>query len=267
MNFQNNIKQYNVDFFYNQRHLYNKKLPVGVIKILNMNTKINMKVDEKKLKIFDKKTKIFNKSDLEKKINSNLNKLAAENIENIYAIVNAILKERKDILLDYTIKNLLNKAINQPLFCDIYAKFYKKFYNEETQQLFIKIFNDLIKLLDNELNYSDDKNYDSFCKYMKDKSRFNGLFNFISSLYREKIVSRKQINFYIEYLINKIEKETKKDDIEKYYETVCKFLLNVKDKDLIQKNLKKLMDLKNDSKNGLGMKYKFMCLDLKDLLK
>lgn len=266
MDFKNNIKKYNVNFFYNKRNVYNN-LPENVIKILNMNTKINMKIDERKLKIFNRTTKNFNKEDLQKKINSNLNKLANENIENIYAVINVILKERKDILLDYTIKNLLNKAIVQPIFCDIYAKFYKKFYNQETQEIFMKIFNDLIKLLDNELTYNDDKNYDSFCKYMKDKSRFNGLFNFISSLYREGIVDEKQIMYYIKYLINKIENETNTDDIEKYFDTTCKFLLNIKNKKMIKENLKKLIKLREEPKNKLGMKYKFMCLDLKDILK
>lgn len=266
MNFQNKIKIYDIDFFYNQKQCNNKELPYKVIKILNMNTKINMKVDERKLKIFNRTTKNFNKEDLQKKINSNLNKLAEENMDNIYAVIDVILKERRDSLLDYTIKNLLNKAILQPLFCDVYAKFYKRFYNDETQKIFIKIFNDLINLLENKLNYNDDKNYESFCKFMKDKTRFNGLFNFISSLYKENIVNEKQINFYVNYLIEQMEKE-EKEDIEKYFETICKFLLNLKNKNIIEKHLEKLLNVRDNPKNKLGMKYKFMYLDLKDLLK
>lgn len=262
----NQIRKYDINFFYSQRNRYNKNLPVNILKILNMNTKINMKVDERKLKIFDRTTKNFNKEDLQKKINSNLNKLAEENIDNIYAVIDVILKERRDILLDYTIKNLLNKAITQPIFCDLYAKFYKKFYNEESQVIFMKMFDDLVELLENKLTYNDDKNYDSFCKFMKDKTRFIGLFNFISSLYRQQIVNEKQINHYVNYLINKMETESN-EDTEKYFETVCKFLLNVKNKQLIEENLEKLVNIRENSQNNLGMKYKFMCMDLKDLTK
>lgn len=265
MNFNNRIRRYDINFFYNQRQRNTKQLPTKVVKILNMNTKINMKVDERKLKIFDRKTKNFNKEDLQKKINSNLNKLAEENIENIYAVVNVILKERRDILLDYTIKNLLNKAIIQPLFCDLYARFYKKFYNEESQVIFMNIFNDLVKLLDNTLSYKDDKNYDSFCKFIKDKGRFIGLFNFISSLYREGIVNEKQITYYVDYLIKKMEEEN--EETEKYFETSCKFLINLKNKNIISKNIEKIQEIRDNPKNKLGMKYKFMCLDIKDLLK
>lgn len=261
------MTRYNIDYFYNQRHNNkNKELPISVIKILNMNTKINMKIDERKLKIFDRTTKNFNKEDLQKKINSNLNKLANENLENIYAVIKVILKEREEMLLDYTIKNLLNKAIMQPIFCDLYAKFYKKFYNKQTQKIFIKMFDDLLKLLDNTLNYNDDQNYDSFCKFMKDKSKFNGLFNFISSLYREEMINEKQVNHYLKYLIKKMETE-KTDDTEKYFETVCRFLLNIKNKKMIKDNVGRLLNIRNDPTNNLGMKYKFMCMDLKDLVK
>lgn len=265
MNYQNRVRKYDINFFYNQRQRHTKQLPTKILKIMNMNTKINMKVDERKLKIFDRTTKNFNKEDLQKKINANLNKLAEENINNIYAVIDVILKERRDILLDYTIKNLLNKAIMQPIFCDLYAKFYKKFYNEETQILFIKMFNDLVELLENKLNYNNDKNYESFCKYMKDKTRFIGLFNFISSLYRENIVTEEQISGYVDYLIEKISKYD--DDTEKYFETVCKFLMNLKNKNLVQKNIEKIQHVRDNSNNKLGMKYKFMCMDLKDLLK
>lgn len=266
MSYQNRIKKYDINFFYSQRQRYTKQLPSNVFKILNMNTKINMVVDERKLKIFDRTTKNFNKEDLQKKINANLNKLSEENIENIYAVINVILKERKDILLDYTIKNLLNKAIIQPIFCDLYAKFYKKFYNQESQVIFMKMFDDLLELMENKLNYSDDKNYESFCKFMKDKSRFIGLFNFISSLYREKIVNEKQINHYVKYLVDKMEKESN-EDTEKYYDCICKFLLNIKSKKLIKENIETLMKLRDNPEKKLGMKYKFMCMDLKELMK
>lgn len=259
----NKIIRYDINFFYKQRNKSNKKLPLKVTKLLNMNTKINMKIDENKLKIYNNDTK-FNKLELEKKINCNLNKLAEENIENIYKIISVILNERKEILLDYTIKNLLNKAISQPIYSNLYAKFYKKFYDKETKKIFIKLFNDLINLLENKLNYNDDKNYESFCNYIKDKTRFIGLFNFISELYHIRIINKQQILYYNKYLIDKMKND--QENVEKYFETLYKFSINIKDKKIITNNLKNLNEVRDNEKNNLGMKYKFMLIDLKELL-
>jgi len=258
----NNIIRYNINYFYKQRFNNKKKLPNRVLKILNMNTKINMKIDEEKLKVLEKNKNNFNKEQLEKKINSNLNKLSKENFDNIYILVNTILKEREDILLEYTIKNLLNKAINQPIFCELYAKFYKKFYNNKTQKIFLNVFNDLISLLENKLNCENDKNYNELCRYIKDKNRFIGLFIFISSLYKLKIIKNKHIKYYIDYLIKKIKENN--EDLEKYFETLCKFLTNIENKDLINDYLDILSTFKDYK---LGMRYKFMLTDLFDLYK
>lgn len=256
------IIRYDINFFYSQRFT-NKKLPDEVLKALNTGTRINMKVDQSKLKIYEKTKNNFNKEELEKKINANLNKLSNDNFENIFAIIEVILKERQDILLDYTIKNLLNKAIMQPIFCDLYAKIYQKFYNKDTEKIFNNIFSELINVLEEKIISGNDKNYDSLCKYVKDKTRFIGLFNFISSLYKLKIVNIKQIYFYVDYLIKKVEENT--EDVEKYCETLCSFLKKLENKNILTKYLELLKDLKTNSKYKFGMRYKFMLMDLFDL--
>ena len=261
----NNIIRYDIDFFYNQRYNNKKKLPNNVILALNMTTKINMKVDKSKLQVFEKSKNNFKKEELEKKINANLNKLSKDNFDNIFAVIEVILKERRDILLDYTIKNLLNKAIMQPLFCELYAEFYKKFYNKETQKIFLNIFDELINVLEEKFIKGNDKNYDNLCKFLKDKRRFIGLFNFIINLYKLKIVNKKQIIFYIDYLIKKIKENNQ--DIEKYCETLCKFLINLKNKSIIEKYLDILTDLKTNKEYKFGMRYKFMIMDIFDLMK
>jgi len=261
----NQILRYDIDFFYRQRYNTKKKLPTNVIMALNMSTKINMKVDKEKLKVFEKSKNNFNKEELEKKINANLNKLSKDNFENMFAVIEVILKERRDILLDYTIKNLLNKAIMQPLFCELYAEFYKKFYNNETQQIFLKIFDGLVNILEEKFIKGDDKNYDNLCKYIKDKTRFIGLFNFITYLYKFEIVNKNQIIFYVDYLVKKVKENN--EDVEKYCETLCKFLTNLKNKEIIQKYLEDLTELKTNKEYKFGMRYKFMIMDLFDLTK
>jgi len=262
----NTVKTYDIDYFYNQRNSGRKTfLPEKTLKVLNIRTKINMKVDKKRLENLQKDT--FNKEELERKINGYLNKLSKDNIKPISILIKAILEVKKDILLDYTIKNLLNKAISQPIFCDLYAEVFKNFYSKESRKIFDKIFKDLINLLEDKFDntISSDKNYDLFCKNVQDKGRFIGLFNFITSLYHIKIVDRKTLGFYIDYLFNKLKISTG-DDSGKYTECLCKFLTKINDKKIFDEKYEVLKVLQNE-KIRIGTRYRFMIMDLLDLYK
>lgn len=259
---QQKVKTYDVNYFYNQRHSGRKTyIPEHALNVLNIRTKINLNVNKKQLE----KLKTFNKAELEKKINSYLNKLTKDNIKPITILIKAILEEKKDVLLDYTVKNLLNKAISQPTFCDLYAKVYQNFHSNESKTVFDKIFKDLIDLLENKYeNTMLDKNYDLFCKNVQDKTRFIGLFNFITSLYHINIVNRKTLGFYIDYLFNKLESEG--SDTEKYIECLCKFLTKINDKKIFEEKLEVLKRLKGE-KDRISARYRFMIMDLLDLYK
>ena len=256
-------KSYDIDYFYNQRYSGRKTfIPEESLNVLNIRTKINMNVRKEQLD----ELKTFNKAELEKKINGNLNKLTKDNIEPLSIIIKAILEENKEILLDYTVKNLLNKAISQPTYCDLYASVYKKFHSEESREIFDKLFKDLIDLLEDKFdNKTTDANYDLFCKNVKEKTRFIGLFNFITSLYHIKIVNRKTLGFYIDYLFNKLQNSTGEDS-EKYTECLCKFLTKINDKKIFTEKLVVLKELQNE-KDRISSRYRFMIMDLLDLYK
>jgi len=256
------VKSYNIDYFYNQRYSGRKTfIPEESLNVLNIRTKINMNVKKEQLE----ELKTFNKAELEKKINGNLNKLTKDNIKPITILIKAIIKEKEDVLLDYTVKNLLNKAISQPSYCDLYAQVYQNFHCDESKAIFNKIFKDLIDLLENKyVNSMLDKNYDLFCKNVEDKTRFIGLFNFITSLYHINIVDRKILGFYIDYLFNKLESED--TDTEKYVECLCKFFTKINDKKIFEEKLEVLQRLKNETKR-ISARYRFMIMDLLDLYK
>jgi len=259
---QQKPKSYDIDYFYNQRYSGRKTfIPEQSLNVLNIRTKINMNVKKERLE----ELKTFNKAELEKQINGNLNKLTKDNIKPITILIKAILEEKKDILLDYTVKNLLNKAISQPVFCDLYAEVYQNFHSDESKAVFDKIFKDLIDLLENKYENSMlDKNYDLFCKNVQDKTRFIGLFNFITSLYHINIVNRETLGFYIDYLFNKLESED--TDTEKYVECLCKFFTKINDKKIFEEKLEVLKRLRNE-KERISARYRFMIMDLLDLYK
>jgi hypothetical protein len=259
---QQKTQTYDIDYFYNQRYSGRKTfIPESALNVLNIRTKINMNIKKERLE----KLKTFNKAELEKKINGNLNKLCKDNIKPIIILIKAILKEKNDVLLDYTVKNLLNKAISQPSYCDLYAEVYQNFHSEESRAIFDKIFKDLIDLLEDKYeNTMLDKNYDLFCKNVQDKTRFIGLFNFITALYHKNIVNRKTLGFYIDYLFNKL--DTEGSDTEKYIECLCKFLTKINDKKIFQEKLEVLQRLKGE-KERISARYRFMIMDLLDLYK
>jgi hypothetical protein len=201
----------------------------------------------------------FNVEELEKKINSLLNKLTKDNFDGIYQKINQILDNRK-VLITYTIKNLINKIVLQSIYIDIYVKFYKKIYNEKTQEIFEETFNELCDILQNN-NKNKDDNYDKFCRYIKDKTRYINLFLFLGSLYNNNIISDKIINKNKNYLETLISNSSKEDN-EKYVEAYSKFLLKLNNKNFI--NYEKIKVLK---KYPMTMKCKFCLMDIEDSLK
>lgn len=252
------IITYNVDYIRSFSNKINKPLPHSVLKLINLQTKINAKMQTKDLKIFNRVLDNFTLLELQKKINSLLNKLSDNNFKNIYQKVNEILKNRK-VLIEYTIQNLVNKAICQPMFIDIYALFYKELYNENTKNIFANTFQNLLNVLEqNEKDLIDVDKYDDFCKYILDKTKFSGLFLFLSSLYKNKIVNKNIINQNIKYL----EKNIIKSNNDKYCEAYCKFLIKLNDINFID-----LKILKKIKSKDISMKNKFQIMDIEDLFK
>ena len=90
-------------------------------------------------------------------------------------------------------------------------------------------------------------------------------FNFITSLYHIKIVNRKTLGFYIDYLFNKLQNSTGEDS-EKYTECLCKFLTKINDKKIFTEKLVVLKELQNE-KDRISSRYRFMIMDLLDLYK
>lgn len=254
------VVQFSVDFIYQFKHKINRELPQKTMRALNMNTKIRAVMNEKDLKIFNRKMDNFNADELKKKINSLLNKLSKDNFETIYQKVSEILKNRK-VLIEYAIKNLINKAVLQSVFIDVYAKFYTKIYNKKTQKIFENTFNELINVLKGKTT-SENTDYDQLCKYMKDKMRFINLFLFLSSLYKNDIIKENVIINNINYLEETILKSTKEEN-EKYADAYKNFIIKLNCKKYI--NLEKIKEIKNVG--VLKPRMKFAMMDVEDLYK
>ena len=252
--YKKEVKRYDSKYIDTIRQRVNRNLPEKVMLILNMTTKIKVKISEKDLKAFNKTLDNFDQVELEKKINSNLNKLTDSNFESIYQKVNSIY-ENRTMLLKFIIKNLITKALTCNIFSETYAKFYKKFYTPETKKIFEEMFEDLLKTLET----TNGENYEDFCDYMKDKTKYVSLFIFLSNLFKVGIMNKETIEKYIVMLEKKLET---RDEIN--VDVYCKFL-GLLGKEFYTTDRKKL--IKECSKNKeFKPRNRFGFMDLADLL-
>jgi len=263
---QQPIIQYHEDFIYNMRFSVRRQLPDSVFNILNNNSKIRTKLNDKDLKVFNEEIDNFNPDELKKKINGMLNKLTSQNIDIIYQQMTEILKNR-EVLINHTINRLIQSAMNlvtKPTSEEtmnnlkIYAQLYKKMYNEDTKMIFGKVFNNILESIKGVKN----SNTEQLEKYMKDKTRFNNLLVFMTTLYNYEIVGTKYIKENIKYLEVAI-LNAEEEENNKYCEGYKLFLTSLNKKEFF--NVKRIEELKSKSK--LNMRCKFMFMDLKDLCK
>ena len=256
------VVRFDVDFINSFRCRANRELPQRTMKILNMSTKINNKLREKDIKIFNRNLDQFDEKDLKKKINSMLNKISEGNFEMMWVKINEILKNRV-VLLEYCITNLISKAVMSPApFVKVYTACYKKILNEKTKTLFDKIFGDLLEKLSKTKSADVGEGAigsDEFCKYVKDKGKFIGLFMFLSSLYKEKIITKDVINKYITFLETSFEATEDKDEGAMFIEAYVKLLRDLGTK-FGKERFDKIKSYKAN-KDKLKPRMRFMLMD------
>jgi len=255
---------FDVGYIHSFRHKMNRGLPVNVMRTLNMKTKIRTTLNNQELELMSKKLDNFNPEELQKKINSLLNKLAKTNLEGIFQKVNEILKNRK-VLIEFTIKKLMMYAIQMPTLMDTYALFYQKLYSDKTEEIFQSTFQELMNVLNGKVDsskISSTENYDKFINYLQDKGKYTGLHLFLNSLVDLKIVKEQQMKDQIKTLEEIILVSTPEQN-EKYAECYCKLLKKINKKKYI--NLRKITQIKKAK--VLSMRMRFGLLDLEDLHK
>lgn len=263
-NSMNQVKTYDVDFFYQFQYKVNRELPIKTMKALNISTKIRAVMNDKDLKIFNRKLDNFDAPTLKKKISSLLNKLAASNIDGIFQKVSEILKNRK-VLIEFTIKKLLTYTLEMPMLVDTYAEFYKRLYTPKIETIFQETISESLKLLNgsvdsSKINAAED--YGKFLDYLHDKSKYTTIHYLLAELHKMKIVTEKQLLGQMEELEKTILVSTPEQN-DKYAECYVKLLHKLHDKKYIK--LEKINEI--ITKKVVSMRLKFSLMDLKDLEK
>ena len=253
------VIRFDIDFINSMRCRANRELPQRTMKILNMSTRINNKLREKDIKIFNRNLDQFDEEALKKKIHSLLNKISGANFEIMWVKINEILKNRV-VLLEYCITNLIEKAVTQQVFMQVYTDCYKKIYNDKTKEIFDRIFTGLIEKLSKTKTAEvgvGATGSDEFCQYIKDRDQFFGLFVFLSKLQDAGIVDNAMIKQYIKFLEKSFEGTNDKDEAAMFIEAYVKFLKALK---IGKKYLNKINQYKKN-KDKLKPRIRFMLMD------
>lgn len=152
---------------------------------------------------------------LKNSINSELNKISADNYIIITDSINTILNnitEKYDDFLTFMIDNMFDKAVIQPNICPYYIKLTYAIMNEKNKQFIITLLRNkctmyhtiLTKQKTNIKDNKDETNYDEYCNKLKRKTYQKGFSQFIGELYSYNTLVSKEILFFYKQMITNV---------------------------------------------------------------
>jgi len=169
--------------------------------------------------IFDKIRNLFNKC-----TNTNFEALKNKLTEYING---------NDTILNDTISIIFTVATQQSIYCKVYAKMCKYLYETYGETVKEQILRKCKEHFRNhrKLEACDEEDeYDLFCRVMKQKKKFVGMFNLVSCLYEVNMVDSLVINKYIMLLLSELSTNLSEDTKNEYVECLKTIFTNVSDK-------------------------------------
>lgn len=159
---------------------------------------------------------------------------------------------------------LLNKAIVEKSYLSLYAIILQdiiKKVNLDYREYIDNLFIDM-KKANMKNNFS--KDYDTFCKQLKDKNKFVNLFMFIAELYKLDMIEMVLIKKYLMILINKITKSKDIQSLEMDTNASCikELLFLCEDKNLYEVAYIKFKPMQTDKR--YKAKFRFILMDINE---
>ena len=154
------------------------------------------------------------------KIRNLLNKCTSANYDALKVKLLEYIKTDTDIL-NTTLDTIFEMATVQAHYCPVYAKFCKyltESYDETVKTQILQRCKDRFRS-HRKLEVADEENeYDLFCRVMKQKKKFVGMFNFVAHLYKldmvENMVVDKYLSLLLSELTTKLDEDTKGEYVE-----------------------------------------------------
>ena len=213
------------------------------------------------------------------KIRNLLNKCTNSNYKNLMEkLDNYIETQNTDDMLNVTLDNVFNMAIVQSIYCPVYVKIceylFEKYGEIIKKQLLAKCKQRFANQKKIE-ECDDEDEYDLFCKVMKQKKQFVGVFMLVAHLYKEGMVESIVVEKYLDLLLTELTKKLDHDTKIAYVECLKTLFTTVYSKmskefneteekaELFQTYKDRITEF--SSRKDFANREKFMFLDILDL--
>ena len=276
---------YTLEVIKNIDHNYDTKnnLDLNVIELINSLEAIISAKNYKLTPNFIYKSKIIvNRDNINKLIDSlrlNINKLSDKNYDNQIIKIKSDLKELHKEFEESDIEKcalIIFEIASTNLF---YSKLYGRLYNDLSKEFhllqvpLISTLKTFIKSYNNIENITSTKNYDLFCKIIKDNEKRLATLNFLIELIKFSTVEIKFVLDIISYILNTIKQPTTtKSDIEQLVEHLYLIIANLNEllkDDVIWSEITASVELYRKMKPHENISYKtiFRFMDIYDIIK
>ena len=261
--------------FKKSRHYRKDKYNRATVK----NWKVDPSPDFKKTELQKSESNVDAEFD---KIRLLLNKLTNKNydknLESIIFIIKFIEKDNKDYL-EKIGKTIFEIGSKNKFWCDLYAKLYKDIIKEFSimKDICIKNFKEFQNIF-HEFNVIDaSENYNLFCEYNKENEKRRALSKFFVLCANHDVIDKKDIEFIIRKLIQKImqfiEQKNMINQVEEITENLKIMIENFNDsfKEVysyksIKQSIEKLSQLNAKDYLSLNNKVLFNFMDIEEIM-
>lgn len=200
------------------------------------------------------------------KIRNLFNKCTNANYEPLKEKLTEYINDNDDIL-NRTITIIFSVATQQSIYCQVYARMCKFLFDKYGETVKEQI---LLKCKEQFRNHKkleacdEEDEYDLFCRVMKQKKKFVGMFNLVSYLYEEDIVKDLVIDKYITLLFSELKTNLSEDTKNEYVECLKTVFTNVHQKlknsfeEKFNEYVNNIREMSNNSNFKNRDKFKFM---------
>lgn len=191
-----------------------------------------------------------------------LNKITKTNIKETITIIKE--KMINDDVKHYVLSCIFNQAIQQSMFCELYVELFKMLSKQYKKEI-ILIINEKQKMLlsDYEENKAYDDDYDSFCSYLKNKELYKNIYNFMTLMYQEKLITKKIFNEYLKVLFDNLNKNISDNELRSIFlESIKTIFTLIRDEKIYAKYKTKINNTLNYLSENKKMREKFILLDI-----
>ena len=219
------------------------------------------------------------KKHFKKQVTGLLNKITVDNCDKLIAqldkhldvienIQTSLKREDKKELHKSIMSILMDKAITEMAFSELYAKVLCKMIEKINIDYIDYLDNLLIDIKKNHIQKTNSfysiVDYEKFCQLVSDKKKYIGLFHFLGQLYLKNLLSETDSRKYVMYLFNNIVKTNKEQElqIEINAHSLKNFLQVCNEKKFYDIVIERFLTLQDDK--NYKLKMRFIIMDIID---